>query len=89
MMGCTGPFKRERGKARSRVRVVVGVTTKVCAKAMQKGPMVNRKRTVIPTILIVTHFMRLRRALQNALSHKILLALTGALYIRMLIPTPQ
>ena len=56
---------RESGKVRSRVRVVVGVTIRVCVKAMQKGPMVTRKRTVIPTILIVTHFMTLRRALQN------------------------
>ena len=71
MMGCTGPFKRERGKARSRVRVVVGVTTRVYAKTMQKGPMVNRKRTVIPTILIVTHFRILEVALQLAQSQKI------------------
>jgi len=54
---------RERGKAKSRVRVVVGVTTRVCVKTVQKGPMVTRKRTVIPTILIVTHFMMLRPAL--------------------------
>ena len=32
-------------------------TTKAWVKAMQKGAMVTKKREVIPTILIVTHFI--------------------------------
>ena len=32
-------------------------TTRAWVKAMQKGAMVTKKREVIPTILIVTHFI--------------------------------
>ena len=34
-------------------------TTRAWVKAMQKGAMVTKKREVIPTILIVTHFIAL------------------------------
>ena len=37
--------------------VMMTKTTRAWVKAMQKGAMVTKKREVIPTILIVTHFI--------------------------------
>ena len=37
MMGCMGPFMRERGKARSRAKVLVGVVIRALVKVTQKG----------------------------------------------------
>ena len=39
------------------VMMMMMKTTRAWVKAMQKGAMVTKKREVIPTILIVTHFI--------------------------------
>ena len=39
------------------VMLMMMKTTRAWVKAMQKGAMVTKKREVIPTILIVTHFI--------------------------------